>query len=157
MGSKGFALSGVQGRSPWPYRTAEHGFTLLEVLVAFIIATVALVALYSAGTGGLRSIEAAAHYQQAISRARSHLAMAAHGGPLTAGEWQGDDGSGFAWRLRVTPIASTTVQSVNVVNLGGSLDTKRTLYAVSVWIIWRDADAMREVRLDTNQIGQVAR
>ena len=54
--------------------------------------------------------QAAAHYEQAVAHARSHLTAAVHASPLVAGDWQGDDGAGFHWHLRVAPIASTAVR-----------------------------------------------
>ena len=135
----------------------ERGFTLLEVLVAFIIAALALVVLFNAGLTGLQSTQAASHYEQAIARARSHLTAAAHANPLVAGDWQGDDGGGFVWHLRVAPRASTTVTPINAVTLRGSASFPLTLYSLTVWIAWRDAGVAREVRLDTEQIGQGVR
>jgi general secretion pathway protein I len=133
------------------------GFSLLEVLVAFVIAALALVVLYRAGLTGLLSTQAASHYEEATARARSHLTMAVHASPLVAGDWRGDDGGGFAWHLRVAPIASTAVQPVGALTLRGSASFPVTLYAVTVWITWRDGGGAREVRLDTEQIGQAAR
>jgi hypothetical protein len=80
-----------------------------------------------------------------------------HASPLVAGDWQGDDGSGFTWHLRVAPIASTTVRPITAVTLRKSASFPLTLYAVSVSITWHDSGTPREVRLDTEQIGQGAR
>ena len=130
---------------------------LLEVIIAFIIAAIALAVLYHAGATGLRSTAAAAHYEQAVARARSHLTMADHASPLMAGNWSGDDGGGYFWHLRVTPIASTTVRPITVLMLPGSADFPLTLYAITVWITWHDADATRVVQLTTQEIGQAVR
>jgi general secretion pathway protein I len=135
----------------------EGGFTLLEVLVALIIAGAALGVLFDSGLSSLRSAQAASHYEQAVARARSHLTLAVHASPLVAGDWQGDDGSGFAWHLRVAPIASTTVRPATALTLRKSASFPLTLYAVSVSIAWRDGGTPREVQLDTEQIGQGAR
>ena len=89
--------------SPKP---GEEGFTLLEVLVALAIAVPALVLLYRQGVVSMRSTRTAASYQEAISRAQSRL-DALTGASLVAGEQDGDDGGGFAWRTRVVPIVST--------------------------------------------------
>src|SRR5438309_8766157 len=86
------------------------GFTLLEVLIAFIIASLALAVLAQSGVSSLRSIQNAARYEEALARARSRLALALHGAPLVPGDHQGDDGGGYRWRVRIAPISSTAVR-----------------------------------------------
>jgi general secretion pathway protein I len=130
-------------------RTA--GFTLLEVLIAFIIAGLAVAALMQAGGSGLASSLAAARYQEAVSRARSHLDAAVHGTALGPADTQGDDGEGFQWHLRVTPAATTMRQAPA---LARRITTAVTLYAVSVTISWRDGHGTREVRLDSAQVAE---
>jgi general secretion pathway protein I len=132
-------------------RTA--GFTLLEVLIAFIITALALAALMRASVSGLSATRVATRYEEAVARARSHLTAVTHGAMLVPGDNQGDDG-GFHWRVRVTPIATITSQPLSPLRQS---NVPTTLYAVSVWIIWRDGGTSREVRLDTEQIGRAGR
>ncbi len=136
---------------------AESGFTLLEVLVAFAIAALALGVLFAAGLGGLRAEQTASHYEQAISRARSRLTAAVHASPLISGDWQGDDGGGFTWHLRVAPIASTEVRPMYAATPSGLSTFPLTLYSVAVVIAWHEGKITRQVRLDTQQIGQGSR
>ena len=131
-------------------RGREHGFTLLEVVIAFVIAAIALGVMFKVAVGSLQASRVSARYEEAVVRARSHLAMATHGGSLMPGEWSGDDGGGYQWHIHITPLARTAVTS------GGSPSTPLALYAVSVWISWTDGGATREVRLDTEQIGEAA-
>lgn len=137
--------------------STEHGFTLLEVLVAFTIAALALAVLFHAGLSGVQAAQSASHYEQAVARARSHLTLAVHASPLVTGDWQGDDGDGFVWHLRVAPIASTSVRPVFAVTPRRSATFPLTLYSVTVRVGWRDGGGAPEVRLDTEQIGQAAR
>src|SRR4051794_24556647 len=83
---------------------ARGGFTLLETLVALVIASLALAVLYHAGAAALNSVHTAARYREAMARAQSRLALATHGGALAPGDWQGDDDGGFHWRLHVEPV-----------------------------------------------------
>jgi general secretion pathway protein I len=136
--------------------TTQRGFTLLEALIALVIASLALGVLFNAGLTGLLATQAASQDEQAIARARSHLTLAVNASPLKAGDWQGDDGGGFAWHLRVTPIVNTTVRPAYAVTPRGSATFPLTLYAVTVWIGWADRGNRREVKLDTEQIGQGA-
>ena len=112
----------------------QSGFTLLEVMVAFVIAALATVALLAAGFHGAAGNRAAASDQEAVSRAQSRLASI---GVLTAlhpEQLAGDDGGGYSWRLAVTALQSS-----------GRL----TLYAVSV----TEQIGARSVRLDTERAG----
>ena len=135
-------------------QATQRGFTLLEVLIALVIASLALGVLFNSGLTGLLATQAASQDEQAIARARSHLTLATHASPLVAGDWQGDDGGGFVWHLRVTRIASTAVRPAYALTPRASSSFPLTLYAVTVWISWAARDNRREVRLDTEQIGQ---
>ncbi len=133
--------------SPKP---GEEGFTLLEVLVALAIAVPALVLLYRQGVVSMRSTRTAASYQEAISRAQSRL-DALTGASLVAGEQDGDDGGGFAWRTRVVPIVSTAPPRLPPrasPYAGGT-----TLFAVAVAISWPGAEGTRTLMLDTRRLG----
>jgi len=130
------------------------GFAMLEVIVAFIILSLALGVLYQAASVALHSARTTSRYEQALSRARSRLVIAGHGRPLAAGEWRGDDGGGFSWRLRVVQIGTTSVRSFGSSAFRQPQSIPVTLYAVSVFVTWRDLGEERSVRLDTEQVGQ---
>jgi prepilin-type N-terminal cleavage/methylation domain-containing protein len=86
------------------------GFTLLEVLIAFAIASIALGVLYQGAAGGLFGSRLAARTDEAVARARSRLAAQCHGAHLTAGEHSGDDGSGYRWRTEIGKVSSETIE-----------------------------------------------
>jgi general secretion pathway protein I len=123
------------------------GFTLLEVIIALIIAGIAAGALFEAVGAGLHETQTASMYDQAIVRAKSRLAAAARGTKLVAGTHSGDDGGGFRWQLRVAPVASALVEP------GAAASIPVVLYGVSVAISWNDGSTRRDVRLDTEQVG----
>ncbi len=83
------------------------GFTLLEVMVAFVIASLASLVLYQAGFNGAAETATAARYQEAVVRAQSRLASIGTLTPLQAAQASGDDGGGFYWKLDVTPHSSS--------------------------------------------------
>ncbi|HYP63997.1 MAG TPA: prepilin-type N-terminal cleavage/methylation domain-containing protein [Acidocella sp.] len=81
----------------------DTGFTLLEVMAAFVIMALAAVVLYQAGVGGVAQGLTAARMQEAVVRAQSRLASVGtltQLQPLQAG---GDDGDGFSWQLAIVP------------------------------------------------------
>ena len=125
----------------------EGGFTLLEVLVAFLIAALALGALSQGAAGGLQSARVSGHYQEALSRARSRLAALETPEP---GETSGDDGGGFSWQVRVTPLATAgrAREGVDAMRPG-----RAVLLGVTVRIAWRIAGGAREVVLETERVG----
>ncbi len=146
---RGFTRQNVSG--------PEAGFTLLEVLIAFVIAAMALGVLFQAGLSGLRAEQTASKYEQAVSRARSRLTAAIHASPLTGGDWRGDDGDGFTWHLHVAPLASTTVRPTYAATPGGLSSFPVILYSVAVAIAWHEGSVVRQARLETQQIGRGVR
>ena len=122
-----------------------QGFTLLEVLIAFAIAAMALAALTQAAAGGLRSSRVAAHTEQALSRAKSRLTTVARS-PQT-GEQRGDDGGGFLWRTLIRPAQ---------VGESASPGTGRPiLYDIRVEVSWTMDGGNRRVALETFRLGTV--
>jgi prepilin-type N-terminal cleavage/methylation domain-containing protein len=130
-----------------------RGFTLLEVIIALVIAGMAAVALFEAAGSGLHATQTAAMYDQAIVRARSRLAAAAHATRLLPADQRGDDGGGFQWHTRVAPVASASVRAVGLAGPQGGKAYPVVLYAITVWIGWNDGGSERQVRLETEQIG----
>ena len=127
----------------------ERGFTLLEVLIAFTIAALALGLLFRAASGGLLSVETAGRYEEAVSRARSHMAEISRDASPVAGESEGDDGSGFHWRLSVTPEARAQTASNGPI----AGPPPPVLYAIVVAISWHDAGKNREFVLRSERMG----
>lgn len=82
----------------------RRGFTLIEVLVAFLILAFSLGALFSLFSGSLRSVRLGEDYAHATALARAQLAridadgIAAH--EVEAGEMK----DGFRWRIEAVPI-----------------------------------------------------
>src|SRR4051794_41784738 len=87
-------------------RDRGRGLTLLEVVVALAIASLALVGMFRAGSGGLFASDTAARVDEAIERAQSHLAAFGRPGAVAPGELAGGDGGGFSSRGRGPPPAA---------------------------------------------------
>jgi len=87
-----------------------RGFSMLEVLVAFVILALVGTALFRLFSGALTNVAAAADYSRAVLVAESVLAEAAGTQPLreTAQAGTADDGR-IAWTTRVTPYTAPQV------------------------------------------------
>lgn len=112
----------------------DAGFTLLEVMAAFVIASLATLVLYQAGFNGAAQTATAARYQEAVVRAQSRLASIGVLTALQPESLSGDDGGGFHWQLTIAAESSN-----------GPL----TLYAVSV----TESFGTRAVTLNTERLG----
>ena len=66
--------------------SSQDGFTLIEVLVAFVILVAALPVLYGIFSGGLRGAALAGDYQRAVAFAEAELAASAIADDLRHGQ-----------------------------------------------------------------------
>ena len=124
------------------------GFTLLEVVVALAIAGMALVGLFRAGSAGLFAVDTAARAEEAVQRAQSHLAAVGRDTGLVEGEFTGDDGDGYRWTLRVSPLTSRQSLAPD-----GVSSATVTLFNVEVAISWPGHESDRSVALRTLRLG----
>ena len=134
-------------------RRGSRGFTLLEVLIAFIIAALALGVMFDAILGGTRAAADAGRVEEALSLARSRLALAGYAvanGTAPAGEQSGDEGNRFRWRIVVAPAGEVAMprignETVGIVN-GNQNRPRAVLYAITVTVSWPGGARPHEVR-----------
>jgi general secretion pathway protein I len=90
--------------TPAPRKCARNpprracGFSLLELLVAFMVLTLALTVIFRIVAGSLRNIRVAGEYAQALEHAEDRLAAVGVGERLRAGERAGHWPDGYRWR-----------------------------------------------------------
>ena len=137
-------------------RSDSKGFTLLEVLIAFTIAALALGVMMSVATEGQQSVRVGGRYEEALSRAKSHMAALADEATLPEGTMQGDDGHGYQWHLNIrqTGVAQSgteTDQPSSAPNI-----SKPILYAVEVAVSWGGQEGrIRQVLLRSQRLGSL--
>ncbi len=127
----------------------DEGFTLLEVLVAFVIAAMALGLLFGAAGDGVAAVQTAGRTEEAISRAKSHLAALGRDVMLADGSFRGDDGGGYRWQIRVTPLATSTP---SLPAPGAVRQWPLTLYAIEVTLSWTEDGRNRAVILRSERL-----
>jgi general secretion pathway protein I len=125
----------------------QRGFTLIEVLVAFAIAAMALGLLFQAASSSGTAAHQAGNYEEAVSRAKSHMAMVGRESDITPGERSGDDGSGYRWQVKITPSAAAQPPQ------GSTPENRLVLYNVEVSIFWLDNGRPHSVVLHTQRTG----
>jgi general secretion pathway protein I len=134
-------------------QSSAAGFTLLEVMIALAIAALALVGLFRAGSDGIFATDTAARTEEAIERAQSHLAAFGRVGLIAAGELAGDDGGGYHWRLRATPIAERPAAAQPVgVGAQQRVGEPLVLYDIEITISWRGGRRNQSVTLQTRRL-----
>ncbi len=132
--------------------TRSAGFSLLEVLVAFVILSLVVTALFRLFSGALGNASAADDYSRAVLVAESALAEAAAAQPLTEINLQGnaDDGR-IEWTARVAPYTPPGVNP-DLERASDSMTTR--LYRVSVDVTFPSpAGGKRTLALATTRIG----
>jgi general secretion pathway protein I len=133
-------------------RAHIDGFSLLEVLVAFVILSLVVTALFRLFSGALGNASAADDYSRAVLVAESALAEAAAVQPLTEINLQGsaDDGR-IEWTAHVAPYTPPGVNP-DLERASDSMTTR--LYRVSVDVTFPSpAGGKRTLALATTRIG----
>jgi len=122
-------------------RQRSRGYTLVEVLVAFMIMALALTVLLRIFSNGVRSVAVSSDYAKAVLIGESRLATAGIDELLAPGETSGVDGKEFHWTRRV-------VDYQPAVNYSTYVKGTRA-YHVTVTVTWPNGDKQRSIDLST--------
>jgi len=117
----------------------QRGFTLIEVLVAFVILALALTVLMRIFSGGLRNVALAEDYARAVLVAEAQLAAAGVSEPLEPGETNGAWQERFRWRR--------VIDTYQPWQDGAHAQLPVTAYWVTVQVDWEHAGRSRQVSL----------
>lgn len=111
--------------------TRQKGYSLLEVIVAFGLMTLAVTLLLGSLSGAARQVEVADHQGRAALHAESLLAALGAVSPLEEGQQQGDwEQDRYRWSLQVSPYAELP-------------QTTSRLWQVDLSVRWGDAEHER--------------
>ncbi|WP_428033771.1 type IV pilus modification PilV family protein [Amphritea sp.] len=103
----------------------QRGFSLLEVLVAMVIAALTLGVILNLFSGAAKSAAINSDYRNAVQVAESRLEQLASD-PLRANDLEGNE-SRYRWRASITPWETGTEQAVRYPFM---------LYQIEVQVSW---------------------
>ncbi len=135
---------------------ASGGFTLIEVLVAFIIAILALGVFYEGAIGALTNAHVAGAYEEALSLARSHMAELTQRNATHPVNAEGADGKLFHYRVLVRALASQPLPRTLLEEANNRPARVATLYGIEVTESWGPARHQRSVHLLSEALGTQA-
>lgn len=131
---------------------ANSGFSLLEVLAAFVILALVATALFRLFSASLNNVSAAEEWSRALLVAESQLEVAASTQPLKVLDERGVDDTGkVRWTARVAPF---TVPDIDQELERASDALPMRLYRVTVDVAFDGADGReRTLSLATMRLG----
>lgn len=129
-------------------RARQAGFTLLEVIVAFVLLALTLATVFQVFSTGLSRASDLDEYSKALVIAQSRLAAAGVEEKLERHESRGEsEDRRYRWVLRIEPYEEAAEGQPRPT---GSL----AMFRVDSIVGWRAADGReRELRLSTLQLG----
>ncbi|HQW38299.1 MAG TPA: prepilin-type N-terminal cleavage/methylation domain-containing protein [Usitatibacteraceae bacterium] len=125
----------------------ERGFTLLEVLAAFVVFALTMASLMQVFGGGLRDAQLADEYARAVMIAQSRLAEATATEALKEATASGTEGP-FAWEVATTAYDERLEDPA--ADRNRDLNLRVRLLRIDSRVAWRAADGRdRAVNLAT--------
>ena len=119
--------------------------TLIEVLVAFVILSLAMGVIMQIFSGGIRNARLAEGYSRALFLAESRLAAVGREQALIPGEVSGQTNPDLRWRVVINPFddAGASEQFAMPVRL----------YQVKVIVNWSEEGRQRLIELSSLKLG----
>lgn len=129
----------------------EAGFTLIEVVVAFVMLALVLATSFQIFSTGLQRAGDLEDYSRALVIAQSQLAQSSIGDSFEEGQISGEtDDRRFRWSVAITPFDDGTDPAKRVL---------ATFYPVriAVRVVWQSASTQtRHLDLSTLVVGKIA-
>lgn len=116
----------------------EAGFTLIEVLVALVLAGLGMALLFAASGSGIGNSSAADRQIEAVSLAQSRLSQIGRTMPLKKGDYDGREEGGFSWHAHIGVPAS---------------HGNTALFPITVTESWRDGLRQRALSVYSERVG----
>jgi general secretion pathway protein I len=127
-------------------RAMQGGFTLLEVLLAFVIFALSFALVMEILGGSMRSSMRAREYTEAALLAQSLMDLVGTEIPIAEGASAGEAPGGYQWQLEILPYQPQFDQdrAIELAEMSGT-----ALFWVDLDVAWGEAPRRREVRFST--------
>lgn len=146
----------MTGSGPRRYKGGNprrgRGFTLLEVLVAFVIFALSFAVVLEIIAGSMRSTLRAKDYSEAALLAQSLMEGVGREVPLEAGAYQGETEDGILWVIEITDFEGLN-DDTRARDLAEMNNTR--LFWVDLSLEWGDGRRQRDASFTTirSQLG----
>jgi general secretion pathway protein I len=124
----------------------SRGFTLLEVLLAFVVFALSFAVVLEILGGSMRSSVRAREYTEAALLGQSLMASVGTEIPIEEGALQGEEPGGYRWHLQIAPYQFQR-QDERLLELEEL--TQTTLYWIDLEIAWGELPRERQARFAT--------
>jgi general secretion pathway protein I len=124
----------------------QQGFSLLEVLVAFVVMGLVVGTLLQLFGASMRSVALSDEYSFAVQVAESRLAAVGSEIKVEQGNVSGEEkGSGYHWNVGMEPIKADEKTE--------KLQVALQMYRVDVTVTWKSGEKPREFHLSSLRFG----
>ena len=132
--------------SPLTSRRSQGGFSLIEVLAAFVVFALAYAAILQILAGSVRNAVRSAEYTQAALWAQSKMDTLGIEAPIEEGSDGGEFDANYRWQLDVRPYEIPDVDPSLTTLDGGEFVQ---LYLCELQVIWGPRGGERSARFVT--------
>ena len=125
---------------------AQRGFTLLEVLLAFVFFALSFAVVLEILGGSMRSSIRAKEYTEAALLGQSLMDLVGSEIPVESGSLAGEAPGGYRWELVITPFEPQFEEdrTLELAEISGTV-----LYFVDLDIAWGDDRRLQQVQFST--------
>jgi len=124
----------------------QSGYSLIEALVALTVLALTLTVLMRIFGGGLRNIDLAAQYTDAVVIAEAQLAAVGTLVPVVPGTSDGEHADRYHWTRTIAEYPSADL-------IADAATSDWTAYRVVVDVEWQNLSRTRTVQLATLKLG----
>lgn len=126
-----------------PTARSSRGFTLLEVVAAFVIFSLAFAAVLQIISGSVRNASQSADFTKAALMAQSRMDLVGIDPPLEEGTYDGEFDDDYRWTMSIVPEEPESESPLSADQF------PLRLYRVDFEVLWGEAPRERRAQFST--------